>query len=314
MMVFLGIDTSNYTTSASFCENGVVGCNGKHPVFVKEGERGARQSDAVFSHVKNLPEVVATLGEQKYTAIGVSVRPRDVEGSYMPCFLVGKTVASSLATTLGIPIYEFSHQAGHVRAALYSAGRNDLVDKSFLAFHVSGGTTEILLYEAGRIRCVGGTLDINAGQLIDRVGVLLGLSFPCGAALDRMADFVAMKREGILPMARVSELSCNLSGLENKAIDFLKKGHSCEAVAAFVLASVEKTLSQLTENAIGVFSDIVKGMPVLFSGGVSGNSYIQQQIVKKFDALFAQSAFSSDNAAGIALLCEERYRKEHGCR
>ena len=313
MMTFLGIDTSNYTTSASFCEDGVVGCNSKRPVFVKPGERGARQSDAVFSHVKNLPEVMAELGKRRYTAIGVSVRPRDVDGSYMPCFLAGQAVASSLATTLGVPIYAFSHQAGHVRAALYSAKRDDLIDKTFLAFHVSGGTTELLLYECGKISCVGGTLDINAGQLIDRIGVLLGLAFPCGAALDRMADFVAMKKEGIVPMAKVTDLSCNLSGLENKASEYLKKGHSHEAIAAFVLASVEKNLSKLTENAIETFSDKVKGMPVLFSGGVSGNSYIQQQIVKKFDALFAQSVFSSDNAAGIALLCEERYRKEHGC-
>lgn len=313
MMTFLGIDTSNYTTSASFCENGVVGCNSKLPVLVKAGERGVRQSDAVFSHVKNMPEVIATLGKKEYTAIGVSVRPRDVDGSYMPCFLAGQAVASSLATTLGVPMYSFSHQAGHVRAALYSAGRDDLVDQSFLAFHVSGGTTELLLYESGRITCVGGTLDINAGQLIDRVGVLLGLSFPCGVALDNMADYDAMKQEGIVPMTKVKELSCNLSGLENKASDYLKKGHSPEAVAAFVLASVEKTLYKLTENAMAVFADKVESTPVLFSGGVSGNSYIQQQIVKKFDALFAQSAFSSDNAAGIALLCEERYRKEHGC-
>jgi len=313
MMIFLGIDTSNYTTSASFCEDGVVGCNSKRPVFVKPGERGARQSDAVFSHIKNLPDVIAEIGEKKYTAVGVSVRPRDVEGSYMPCFLAGQAVASSLATTLGVPMYTFSHQAGHVRAALYSAGRGDLIDKTFLAFHVSGGTTELLLYEQGEITCVGGTLDINAGQLIDRIGVLLGLAFPCGPALDRMADFSAMKKEGIVPMTKVKDLFCNLSGLENKASDYLQKGHSCAAVAAFVIASVEKTLSQLTENAIDAFSDKVKGMPVLFSGGVSGNSYIQQQVVKKFDVLFAQSVFSSDNAAGIALLCEERYRKEHGC-
>ncbi len=313
MMTFLGIDTSNYTTSAAFCENGVVGCNSKRPVYVKAGERGARQSDAVFSHVKNLPDVMAELGEKTYAAIGVSVRPRDVEGSYMPCFLAGQALASSLATTLGVPMYTFSHQAGHVRAALYSAGRDDLINKTFLAFHVSGGTTELLLYEAGKITCVGGTLDINAGQLIDRIGVLLGLSFPCGAMLDRMADFSAMKREGITPMTKVTELSCNLSGLENKASDYLKKGCSHEAIAAFVIASVEKTLSKLTENALDTFYDKVKGNPVLFSGGVSGNTYIQQQIVKKFDALFAHSAFSSDNAAGIALLCEERYRKEYGC-
>ena len=312
-MTFLGIDTSNYTTSASYCEDGVVAVNSKFPVSVKAGERGVRQSDAVFSHVKNLPDVIAKLGKQNYTAVGVSIRPRDVEGSYMPCFLSGQAVASSISTTLGIPLYFFSHQAGHVRAALYSAGRNDLVDKTFLAFHVSGGTTEILLYENGQITCVGGTLDINAGQLIDRVGVLLGLSFPCGAALDQMADFKTMKTMGIAPMTKVCELSCNLSGLENKASDYLKKGIPSEVIAAFILASIEKTLSKLAENAKAMYAEKVTNAPILFSGGVSGNSYIQKQIGQKFDALFAESAFSSDNAAGIALLCEERYRQEYGC-
>ncbi|MBR6795344.1 MAG: hypothetical protein IKM52_04475 [Clostridia bacterium] len=311
-MNFLGIDTSNYTTSAALAENGEILCNSKHPVYVKPGERGARQSDAVFSHVKNLPDVVSRLGHRAYSAVGVSVRPRDVEGSYMPCFLAGQAVASSIATTLGVPLYTFSHQAGHVRAALYSAGRNDLIDKTFLAFHVSGGTTEVLLYEGGTITCVGGTLDINAGQLIDRVGVLLGLSFPCGKELDALCDFDALKRNvDIAPMANVKALSCNLSGLENKASDFLKKGVPSEVVAAFVIASVEKTLAKLTENALDAFADKVKGAPVIFSGGVSGNSYIQKQIGNQFNALFAERAFSSDNAAGIALLCEERYYAEH---
>lgn len=311
MSVFLGIDTSNYTTSASCVADGKVLVNGKKPVFVKNGEKGVRQSDAVFSHVKNLPEVMNKLGKQNYSAIGVSAKPRDVEGSYMPCFLSGIAAASALATTLGIPLYEFSHQAGHVRAALYSADRNDLVDKAFLAFHVSGGTTEVLLYNKGDITCIGGTQDINSGQLIDRIGVLLGLSFPCGPALDSICDFAGLKKtQGIQTMTCVKGLNCNLSGLENKAVEYLGKGFSKEIVAAFVIASIEKTLEKLCQNALDTYGDICQGAPVIFSGGVSGNTYIKSQIQKRFHACFAESAFSSDNAAGIALLCEERFNRE----
>lgn len=308
MSIFLGIDTSNYTTSAALCADRVVLANNKMPVLVKSGERGIRQSDAVFAHVKNLPEVVSALGKISPSAIGVSCRPRDVAGSYMPCFLAGKAVAASLASTLGVPLYFFSHQAGHVRAALYSAGRLDLCKQTFLAFHVSGGTTEVLLYEAGKITCVGGTRDINAGQLIDRVGVLLGLTFPCGAAMDVLCDFDALKtHKALTPKISVQNLYCNLSGLENKADDFLKMGIPPEAIAAFVIASVEKTLEKLTENALNIYGKL----PILFSGGVSGNRYIRQTIGKKFDAYFAEPAFSSDNGAGIALLCEERYYCEN---
>ena len=307
MSLFLGIDTSNYTTSVALSENGVIVKNCKLPVYVKAGERGARQSDAVFSHVKNLPEVMAMVGKVRPDAIGVSLRPRDVEGSYMPCFLAGYALASSLATTLDVPLYTFSHQAGHVRAAMYSLGCSELVSEKLLAFHVSGGTTEVLLYDNGKIECVGATNDINAGQLIDRIGVKLGLQFPCGKELEALADFTAMKTEGLIPMTSVVGLSCNLSGLENKAEQYLKRGASYGAVSAFVLASVEKTLTKLCDAAIATYGKL----PVLFSGGVSSNRYLQKQLGARFGAYFAEPAFSADNAAGTALLCQERYEQCH---
>lgn len=304
MSAFLGIDTSNYTTSAAIAAEGAVLVNSKRPVAVRPGERGVRQNEAVFSHVKNLPEVMEAVFSYQPLAIGVSTRPRDVEGSYMPCFLAGVSVANILSQTLKIPLYSFSHQAGHVRAAMYSAGRNDLVGGRCLAFHVSGGTTEVLLYEKGTITCLGGSMDIHAGQLIDRVGVSLGLSFPCGPALEQLADFDALAelKGRVTPLATVSGITCHFSGLENKAADYLRAGYSSGVVAAFVLASVEKTLSLLAKNA----SEQVGDLTVLFSGGVMGNRYLQKTIGQKIDAWFAEPAFSSDNAAGIALLCEER--------
>jgi len=305
MMTFLGIDTSNYTTSASFCEDGVVGCNSKCPVFVKVGERGVRQSDAVFSHVKNMPEVMAVLGEKTYTAIGVSVRPRDVEGSYMPCFLAGQAVASSLSTTLGVPMYTFSHQAGHVRAALYSAGRNDLVDKTFLAFHISGGTTELLLYEKGSITCVGGTLDINAGQAIDRAGVMMGLQFPCGKEMEALANAYS----GKLPASRicVKDAYCNLSGLQNLAEKLWRETGDRAIVSAFVFDFVGKTLSRMTKDLDARFSDY----PVVYAGGVMSNRGLQSLLKQRKNTYFAEPSFSADNAAGVALLCRGRYLREH---
>ena len=174
---------------------------------------------------------------------------------------------------------------------------------------MSGGTTELLLSEGDRLTCIGGTLDLNAGQLIDRIGVLLGLSFPCGPAMDALCDFDALKHQAKLrPLASVNGLSCNLSGLENKAKDFLASSGEREVVAAFVIASVEKTLATLAQNAL----DCYGSLPILFSGGVSGNRYLKAKLSERFDASFAEPAFSSDNAAGIAILCEERYEQEHG--
>ncbi|MBQ7365046.1 MAG: peptidase M22, partial [Clostridia bacterium] len=169
-------------------------------------------------------------------------------------------------------------------------------------------TTEVLLYDNKEITCIGGTKDISAGQLIDRIGVVLGLSFPCGKELEAICDFKAMKHEGLSSKISVSGLDTNLSGLENKANEYIRKGYSRGAVAAFVMTSIEKTLSTLTENAIHSYGKL----PILFSGGVASNRYLQSSLKQKFNAYFAEPAFSSDNAAGIALLCEERYRNTYG--
>ena len=303
---FLGIDTSNYTTSAALVKDGEVILNVKRPVQVKEGEHGIRQSDAVFSHVKSLPDVLAEIGAQELTAVGVSTRPRDVEGSYMPCFLAGKAAAVGIASLGGLPLYEVSHQWGHLMAALYGADRTDLFGQDFLAFHVSGGTTELLRVRGQEVEKVGGTLDLNAGQVIDRIGVKMGVPFPAGKGLEE----IALSFSETDCHSRVQGLTCNLSGLENKADALLSAGESRERVAAYVLKSVCRTLEKLTENAFAEFGK----QPVLYAGGVMSNSLIKEALTRKFrtHAHFAPPVYSADNAAGVALLAQRMHRERTG--
>ena len=189
-MCVIGFDTSNYTTSVAQY-NGINGVNCSRLLPVKQGQLGLRQSDAVFSHIKSLPELSGRLfsnvEKNSITAIGVSTRPRAVEGSYMPCFMVGYSPAKLLSNALQIPLVEVSHQQGHVAASLWSANRLNLMDEPHLAWHLSGGTTELLLVEPDgkNVKCtkIGGTSDISAGQLIDRTGQLLDLPFPSGKHL-----------------------------------------------------------------------------------------------------------------------------------
>ena len=195
---FIGIDTSNYTTSLAICDiDGNILLNYKKILDVDAGERGLRQSDAVFAHVKNLPEALSEMGEllKDYTplAIGVSSKPRDIEDSYMPCFLSGVAAATAISNARNIPLYRFSHQSGQIMAALASSGACDkYLQSPFCAFHVSGGTTEVLYVESTdsgfAVTLLGGTADLNAGQAIDRAGVAMGLKFPCGAELDKLAS------------------------------------------------------------------------------------------------------------------------------
>lgn len=312
---YIGIDTSNYTTSCALFEASEKKfySNVKRLLGVSEGERGLRQSDALFAHVKNLPEVTAEalseLTVDSLSAIGVSETPRNVEGSYMPCFLAGVSAAAAMANTAKKPLHRFSHQDGHVMAAAWSADSPDLLTREFIAFHVSGGTTEMLFVspkEGGfKIEKIGGTADLNAGQAIDRIGVKLGLSFPCGMKLEELAlaNTEKIARDGIC----VKGFECNLSGLENRSDKLIVQGKGQEYISAYVLDFIGRTLIALAKNAMAEYGNL----PVLYAGGVMSNSIIKNMIAAEgFDARFAEPRFSSDNAAGCALLCaiaEEGY-------
>ena len=310
---FIGIDTSNYTTSAAICtQAGEIVANLKIPLPVKMGECGLRQSDAVFAHIKNLPTLMQNLSKKlqgmKPIAIGVSATPRPVEGSYMPCFLSGIAAAEAFATAADIPLLRFSHQEGHIMAAAYSSGAMHLLnEKRFAAFHVSGGTTEVLLatpHASGfNIELFAATADINAGQAIDRIGVMLGLRFPCGKELERLAEMNTKK----IPKSRISVKDgyCNLSGLENMAAKLLQESGDSALVAAFTQQFVADTLIAMTNDL-----DVrIPSLPIVYAGGVMSNRYLQSRLRMRANTYFAEPQFSADNAAGIALLCRKQFLK-----
>ncbi|MBR3894569.1 MAG: peptidase M22 [Clostridia bacterium] len=308
---FVGFDTSNYTTSVAICtEEGEVIANLKEPLPVKAGECGLRQSDAVFAHVRNLPGLMqrlrACLGECEVRAVGCSARPRTVEGSYMPCFLAGRAAAESFAAALGVPVLEFSHQDGHVMAALYSSGESErLLQDRFAAFHVSGGTTEALSVtprgDGFSIELIGETKDLNAGQAIDRVGVAMGLQFPCGKEMEQLANTFAGKHPR--PRICVRDGNCHLSGLQNLAEGLWRKTRDSALVSAYVLDFVGETLRAMTQAIDEKYPDL----PVLYAGGVMSNRRIQTLLGARKNTYFAEPQFSADNAAGIALLCRRRF-------
>ncbi len=311
--VVMGIDTSNYTTSVALMyDDGELIANLKRPLPVKQGEHGLRQSDAVFAHIKNIPEIMAEvrgfIGADSPAAVGVSTRPRNVDGSYMPCFLSGVAVAESVSASLSVPLYKFSHQCGHIMAAIYSSGASHLLDKTFAAFHVSGGTTEIL-----RVRftgtefsaeLVGGTRDLNAGQVIDRVGTYLGLPFPSGKYLEELAKTNTKKVLSKKP--KLSDMKINLSGLENMAIKLYEETSDKALTAAFILDYVEKGISSLAQAYLEKFGNT----DFLFAGGVMSNSIIREKLKIKFSAYFAEPHFSCDNAVGIAELARRSFNRE----
>ena len=300
-MMVLGLDTSNYTTSAAAFD-GVSGKNCSRLLDVREGELGLRQSDALFSHVKRLPELMeklfAEISRDEIRAVGASTRPRAVQGSYMPCFLAGSSQAQNLAMVLDVPFYAFSHQQGHIAAACWSADRMDLMDTPHLAWHLSGGTTELLLVTPGNKNVnaekIGGTQDISAGQLIDRTGNTLGLRFPSGKELDRLSRESDCKERF---KVKLNGLTFSFSGLENKMHAFYETTHSPADTAKYVLNCVCSCIVSVTREALKQYP----GFPVVFSGGVASNAQLRQSC-RGFEAVFPPPEFSTDNAMGIAVL------------
>ncbi len=299
MAVCLGIDTSNYTTSVAVYDGSRV-LQERKLLSVPEGALGLRQSDALFQHVRQLPALMAGLrgqgGFARIDAVGASTTPRRVEGSYMPCFLPGETVGRCAAELLSVPFYGFSHQEGHLAAAVCSAGREDLFDRPFLAWHLSGGTTELLRVQPEgrelRAEKLGGTSDISAGQLLDRTGKLLGLAFPAGKALDQLTagqdlgQYFAVKRQ---------EYTFSLSGIENQIQGKVHRGESPAAVACYALDTIANAIVSVTQTAWQKWPDL----PVLCCGGVASSQRLKQWFPQ---ACFARPEYSTDNAAGAAIL------------
>ena len=319
-LLFVGIDTSNYTTSCALCDGeGRVIANIKKMLPVKAGERGLRQSDALFAHTKNLPECMDALSEViaretenggTIAAVGYSATPRDIEGSYMPCFLAGVAAAKSLCASIpSVKSYALSHQCGHIRAAIYSSGYDHTDGKMFGAFHVSGGTTDILLCQPCgtdiKIDGVGGSRDINAGQAIDRTGVLMGLKFPCGREMESICN--KAEHEKSKTKISVKGLECNLSGLENLASALYRECGDKGKVSAYCFDFIGDTLAKLTENLREQFKDI----PIIYAGGVMSNGRIKERLSAFDNVYFSAPEFSSDNAAGVALLGRRKYISEN---
>ncbi len=303
--VYLGVDTSNYTTSVACVSKEGIVFERRTMLSVALGERGLRQSDAVFQHVRNLPPLLdalfASVERENIQAVGVSAKPTSAQESYMPVFLAGKLAANALANALNVPLIETTHQAGHVRAAMLGH-EAELEDKTFLAMHLSGGTTDVLKVTLvgdliDSIECIGGSEDLHAGQFVDRVGVRMGLPFPSGVELEKLAR-AATDRSLRLPSS-VKGLVCSFSGMESQAMRLLDDGAEKNTVAYAVYDAMARTFSKMLASA----AERTGCSTILLSGGVSGSMLLRELLHERLqkDIFYAKSGLSSDNAVGVAL-------------
>lgn len=304
-MYTLGIDTSNYATSVSIVDGDChkVIFNSKQFLPVEQGKIGIRQQQALFYHIKNLTDVFSDFKRPEHIgAVGVSVRPKSDENSYMPCFLRGKMRAYSIGGALGVPVVETSHQTGHLTSALYYLNDEDLFNRKVLMMHISGGTTDIMLAQNGNaVETIGSSLDLFAGQAVDRLGVKFGFPFPAGAYVSDLAANCTENIGGI--KVSVNGTYCNLSGLENQCDNLLKSGFGKEYVCRYCLEFIAATRLKMIQNAKKMYGDL----PVIMAGGVMSSKVIKEIFKTQMpEAMFVSPEYSRDNGIGVAV---NAYRK-----
>ena len=309
MKAVLGIDTSCYTTSAAIVSaSGRLIASSRRLLTVEAGERGLQQSEGLFQHVKNLPDMISDVMSKapdvQIAAVSASVRPRPAQDSYMPVFRAGESQARAAAALLRVPFYPVSHQEGHVRAAMVDSGIE--AKQPFLALHLSGGTTEILLADNGRLQLLGGSLDLHAGQLVDRTGVRMRLSFPAGPSLERLAIEGNRQRlcESLIGVS-VKGIDCCLSGAENKVVHMMNEQMSNEKIAIEVFDFLSRTIVRQIECAC----EETSCRQALLAGGVASSMLLRELLRDRARRrrlncrlCFARPELSGDNAVGVALL------------
>ncbi|MBO4836314.1 MAG: hypothetical protein J5564_01330 [Clostridia bacterium] len=303
-MIVIGIDTSCYTTSvAAAGEDGII-CSCRKLLPVPSGTRGLRQSEAVFAHIRQLPDVYAqalsSLKGRTPQAVCVSASPRDGSDSYMPVFRTGQSFARVLADTWQVPLFATTHQRGHVRAALYHSGLNA---ERYLALHLSGGTTEVIGMQGKLLTLLAGTMDLHAGQLMDRTGVALGLPFPAGPRMEQLARLG--KSRSLLPVSMEGN-GCHFSGAETRIMQWIAdRSMTAEDIAAEVFSLIARTSLRLltwSRDRTGIGD-------ALLTGGVASSLLFRDLVCEVnekrrlgFRLFFGEPQYAGDNAAGVALI------------
>lgn len=305
-----GFDTSAYTTSCALCDvTGNIAADARQLLTVPDGDRGLRQSEAVFQHLRNLPvlwkQVMAQVGQANLLGVCASVQPLDGAASYMPVFVVGKSFASTIATSLGIPFFETTHQRGHLAAA--RIGEEQALPQEYLAVHLSGGTNQVLLVKEKRnIQLLADSGDISAGQLLDRLGVKMGFPFPAGAAMETLAtkQIANLQAADTYPVA-VKQGGIHFSGAESMALRDVSAGKDKGIIAAALFDAIARGVVKLLLMA----SEASNSNQVLITGGVASSNLLRELLLKKAESRnrdlvlhFGQPRYAGDNAAGVALI------------
>ena len=304
----LAIETSCDDTSIAIMRNNAVLSNIVSSQQIHELFGGVVPEIASREHDKLIvPVLREALNKSKISLNQVDVIAYTRGPGLLGSLLVGSSFAKSLSLSLNIPLIEINHIHAHI-LSIYIEDNIDKPKFPFIALTVSGGHTQLVLVESPiKFTEIGTTLDDAAGEAFDKSGKILGLDYPAGPTIDKLAKKGDPKRF-VFTKPKVKGLNFSFSGLKtnfknfinSKSDDFIKNNmnHLCASLQhTIVEVLIEKVLNAQKTHLINDF---------VVCGGVSANSYLRQKLLDLKDSNDIKSylpnvCYSTDNAAMIGV-------------
>tara|TARA_B100001248_G_scaffold136712_1_gene102643 strand:+ start:1434 stop:2441 length:1008 start_codon:yes stop_codon:yes gene_type:complete len=316
----LGIETSCDETSAAVISDNKILSNiiANQEVHQKYG--GVVPELASRAHQKNIIPVVeralneANIDKKKLDAVAFTRGP-----GLLGSLLVGSSFAKSMSLSLDIPLIEVNHMQAHLLANFIENNNGNKPAFPFLGVNISGGHTQIILCKNYfEMEIIGETLDDSIGEAFDKCGKLLGLNYPAGSKIDRLAKNGEKKKfKFIIP--KVSELDFSFSGLKTNFKRFIENNISknknfIEKEIENICASIQETIAKILLEKIIKGINITNTKTIVFGGGVSANSRIRESCKKELKnckLFFPKIEYTTDNAAMIALVGYLKYKEKN---
>ena len=313
-MLILGIETSCDETGIALYDSnkGLLGHTLHSQIDLHAEYGGVVPELASRDHIRYIIPLInqllnkTSIAKEAINAIAYTAGP-GLSGA----LLVGSTVAESLSFALGIPSIPVHHLEGHLLAPMLEDTKPVF---PFLALLVSGGHTQIIhVKQIGQYDIVGDTLDDAAGEAFDKTAQLLGLGYPGGAALSKLAESGKPKYDLPKPMMHSKNFDFSFSGLKTAVLTLVKKQPELtDSIKANIAASFQESITEVLIYKTLKAMDSLNLNQIVVSGGVGANKQLREKLTKSsqednFQLFFPSLEFCTDNGAMIALAGYLRY-------